>query len=186
MQGRVQEFITNELGILSMNTTKHRLIELAESKGIDFRETARTLTLKNEDESNMIYFIFSDSLDEIILVDLCYTELEAVTINGEQYTAGFIKKELQWSHYMRCSYRNDWVPLNSELDANCSTGIKCSVCTKAGCIRHEANLGDSIISYVDFGEDIDNQMFCVENYNGKHVNFRLIQTEDEKEYERPA
>jgi hypothetical protein len=174
LQGRVQEFITEELGTINMNTTKHDIIELAESKGIGFRETNRTLTLINEDKSNMMYFVFSDSLDKIILVDLCYTELEAVTINDEQYTASFMKKELQWSHQMNCLYKNEWVILDSNMEASCSTGVQCSICTNAGCIRHEANIGESIITYVDFGEDTDNQMFCIENFQGKHVNLKEI------------
>jgi hypothetical protein len=185
MQWKVQEFITKELGIIDMNTTKHRLIEIAQSKDIEFRETARTFTLKNRDKSNMMYFIFSESLDEIILVDLCYTELEAIKINNEQYTADFIKKELQWSHQMKCSYKNEWVKLNDNLDANCSTGLKCEACTNAGCIKHESNIGDSIITYIDFGEDTDNQMFCLENFHGEHVNYRLVQREDRR-YEESA
>lgn len=178
MQGKVQAFITKELGVLDMNKSKHELIEIAESKNIKYRETARTITLKNEDRSNMMYFIFSDSLSEIIMVDLCYTELEALIIDGEQYKAEYIKKELSWSHKIKCSYRNAWIQLNNKMDANCPTGIRCEVCSNAGSIKHEALIAESIITYVDFGNDTDNKMFCIENFYGKHVNYRKIQTED--------
>lgn len=178
MQREVQAFITKELGILGMNTSKHELIEIAKSKNIRYRETPRTITFKNEDKSNMMYFIFSDSLSEIIMVDLCCTELEALIIDDEQYTADYLKKELQWSHQMKCSYKNAWVPLNNKMDANCSTGIQCAVCSNAGSIKHEAFIGESIITYVDFGDNTDNQMFCIENNYGEHVNYRKIQRED--------
>lgn len=175
---KVEVFITEELGNISMNTSKHELIKIAKDKNINYNETPRTVTLKNEDKSNMMYFIFSDSLTEIIAVDLCCTELEALIIDGEQHTADYLKKELKWTHKRKCYYKDDWVYLDNEMNANCSTGIQCTVCSDAGNIEHEASMQESIITYVDFGENTDNQMFCIENFHGKHVNYRKIQKED--------
>ena len=72
MQERVQAFVTEELGVMSMDMSKPELIEMLQLRGIKYRETPRTVTLKNRDRTNMMYIIFSDELDRIILVDLYY------------------------------------------------------------------------------------------------------------------
>lgn len=178
MQGRVQAFITEELGILSMDISKYELIDIVEKRGIKYKETQRTITLKNTDRSNMMYFIFSDSLDRIISADLCCTELIAVIIDGKQYSPEYIREKLNWKHTMKCLYRNEIVKLDKDMNARCSTGLDCRMCNSAGSVTHEAFLSDSIITYIDFGDSTDNEMFCFENNNGKPVNFRKIQRED--------
>lgn len=174
IRGKVERFMTSELGTIDMDTSKSRMIEIVNRKHIEYVETNRTITLKDRNGENLAYFVFSDSLDEIILVDLCCLELEKIVVDNKQFTADFIKENLKWTHKINCLYKNQMIALNDNLDANCSTGIKCGMCSKAGNIQHEANLGYSIISYVDFGEKEDNQMFCLENFQGKHVNFKEI------------
>lgn len=178
MQGKVQAFVTKELGILSMDISKYELIELVTKRGIKYRETERTITLKNKDRSNMMYFIFSDSLDRIISADLCCTELVAVIIDDEQCSPDYIREKLNWKHTMKCSYRGEVVQLGNDMNTRCSTGLQCRMCNSAGSITHEAFLSESIITYIDFGDATDNEMFCFENNKGKPVNFRKIQRED--------
>lgn len=178
MQGRVQAFVTEELGVISMDMSKPELIEMLQMRGIKYRETPRTVTLKNRDRTNMMYIIFDDSLSRIILVDLCCTELESMVIDGATYSPDYIREKLNWKHTMKCSYIGKKVQLDTDMNAICNTGLQCRMCNSAGYIIHEAFLSESIITYIDFGEATSNEMFCIENNYGKSVNFRKIRKED--------
>lgn len=178
MQGRVQAFVTEELGNISMDISKHELMDMLQRKRIRYKHTQRTVTLKNTDKTNMMYFIFSDSLDKIISVDLGCTELVAVVIDDKQYSPEYIRENLEWKHTMKCSYRGETVNLDENMNANCSTGLQCRMCSRAESVTHEAFLQKSIITYIDFGESTDNEMFCIENNDGKPVNYKQIQRED--------
>lgn len=180
MQERVQAFVTEELGIMSMDMSKPELIEMLQMRGIKYRETPRTVTLKNRDRTNMMYIIFSDELDRIILVDLCGTELESLIIKDEIFSPDYIRANLKWTHTMKCEYFKKKVQLDKNMNAICSSGLQCRMCSKAGYIEHEAHLDESIITYIDFGDATNNQMFCIENNGGKPVNFRRIRKEDAK------
>ena len=178
MHRRVQAFITEELGIIDMDISKPELIELLQRNNIKYRETPRTITLKNRDRTNMMYIIFSDLLDKIIMVDLCNTELQSLVIDDETYSTEFIRQLLDWKHIMKCEFSGKKVQLDKNLNAVCSEGLQCRMCLKAGLIKHEASLQDSIITYYDFGDFLDNKTFCIENNNGNTVNFRRIRKED--------
>lgn len=180
MQGILESFTTDELGTINMNTSKAELIMALQDRGIKYRETERTLTLKNYDRTNMIYFIFSDSLDKIILVDLGNIELRSVKFDGIEYNPTELKQGdlLNWSHTMRCNYKKKNFKVGANFKVACSTGIDCRMCGQAGKITHEAKYGNAIISYIDFGDDLGDILFCLENNDGEHVNFRRIRKED--------
>lgn len=178
--GKVQAFTTEELGVISMDIGKQEFIDMVQKKNIKFRETARTVTLKNKDRTNMMFFIFSDELDRIISADLGRAELVTVVIDGEEYSPNDIRQNLKWKHTMKCEYRGKTVVLDKHMNAICYTGCQCRMCSSAGCITHEARLSESIVYYVDFGDATDNEMFCFENNHGKSVDFRKIRREDAK------
>lgn len=183
MQGKVQAFTTKELGTLSMNISKQEIIEVAQKENIEYTETARTVTLLSSDEDieTLAYFILSDDLSEVITADLCDLELTSITIDNLEYSIDEIRNnsEMKRSHKIWCDRKKAFIDLDNSLQCSCSAGVNRENCLGAGEMYHYIYLPESIITYIEYnGYESDNKMFCIENFHGKHVDYKKIQEED--------
>ena len=176
MSGRVKTFTTNQLGTVSMDISKNELKTLVESKNLRYKETEHTILIKNEDDSNMIYCVFNEDTSKMMAVDLGSTELKSINIDDKEHNPDYIKdltgvtrRNLLW-----CSRKNTYVELDSTLECNCDAGVKRENCMGAETIQHDVLLGESLVTYIDYGLSTDNTMFCIENNECKAIDYKAI------------
>lgn len=180
--GTVENFITEQLGTVSMDMSKQKFINRLQQLGYNYSETPRTVTVKLG-ENTEVYIIFSEEQDRIILVDLCNVEIKSITIDSKVLTPESIKndKETPRVNYVKCSKLGDWVELTKSLECKCSTASETprEYCKYAWQMLHELYYGYSIVSYTDLGNNDDTLMFCIENNNGQSIQFEEIREQEE-------
>lgn len=182
MQGKVEVIVTDKLNTVVMDTSKKEFIKYIKELGYGYRETPRTITVKDSDKHNIAYFIFSDDYSRIILADLVRTELYEVCIDGIRYEIEELKKSTEFKRetMIKCSILNKRVKLDNNGRCACTSDVPREMCRGAGQISREIHTGKSIITYMELASTdvIDNSMFCVENNDGLYVQYRKIQKED--------